>query len=223
MIIVESEYPSMINSAKLIPNNVNVKLVIRHSTRNSLKGVEKPDDIPLTEDGMTKAINFGKGLKLSIGDVYSSTATRCRQTIDCILDGANIKRSIETIDMSKYYASDIIESINTFKKEGSGKNVLLKLSNNISLPGFYSIRKCTLNQLNLIFNSIENRPTIDIYCTHDFQIMCIISALFKKINSMETIKENWPNMLEGLFFWGNLNDFYCIWRGEKIHIKDQNF
>jgi len=221
---INSIYPEMTDSAKLIPLGVNAKIVIRHSIRESLKGVESPDEVPLTKEGRDLAISFGKGLVDPIGKVYSSNVERCIETARCIIEG-NISSSnipVTLVDMRKFYASEIQESYKTFVSENSGKNVVVKLSNGNSLSGFLTIKDIALNQLKFFFNTGGQLSHWDIYCTHDFQIICLISAIFKNINNIDDVKDNWPNMLEGVLLWGSLNDFYCAWRNSIRHVENQN-
>ena len=215
----------MIEFAKLIPFGENVKLVIRHSIRESLKGVELPDEVPLTTEGRNMAINYGKNLCNPIGEVYSSNVLRCVQTVRCIIEGASdsIEYPISLVDMRQFYTYDIQQSFRTFVSEKNGKNVVVKLSNGISLPGFYPIRDIALNQLKFIFGTGGQPSRLDIYCTHDFQLICLISAIFKTIVNIDEVNNNWPQMLEGIYLWGNIDNFYCVWRQNICHIVNQIF
>lgn len=215
----------MIELTKLIPCGMNSKLVIRHSIRNSLKESEFPDEVSLTNDGISKAFDFGKNLNIQIGDVYTSNVLRCIQTVKCIIEGADDLRNhpVSLIDMRQFYTDNIQQSFKTFISEKNGKNVAAKLSKEIPIPGFYPIRDIALNQLKFIFSTGGKPSCIDIYCTHDFQLICLISALFKNIQNIEDINSNWPQMLEGVLIWGNINDFYCVWRNNICHIVDLEF
>lgn len=211
--------------AKLVPFGVNVKLVLRHSIRDSLRGVEFSDKVSLTIEGIKKAVDFGKNLHFTIGDVFTSNVLRCVQTVKYILEGVDdsTEHPISLVDMRQFYTNDIQKSSSTFISEGNGKNVVVKLSNDIPLSGFYSIRDIALNQLNFIFGTGGKSTCLDIYCTHDFQLICLISALFRNINNIEDVNANWPNMLEGVFIWGNIDNFYCVWRGKICHIRNRKF
>lgn len=211
--------------AKLVPCGVNAKLVLRHSIRGTLKGVDFPDEVSLTTEGIKKAVEFGKNLHFSIGDIFSSNVLRCVQTVKCIIEGAAglTEYPISLVDMRQFYSNDNEQSFRTFISEKSGKNVVVKLSNGITLPGFYSIREIALNQLNFIFGTGGKPSCLDIYCTHDFQLICLISALFKNVDNIEDVQSNWPNMLEGVFVWGTIDNFHCIWRDNICHIENLNF
>lgn len=217
--IIKSTYPTMEESTRLIPPDVNVKLMLRHSLRQSLKGIEQPENVSLTIKGEKLAYDFGANLEYPIGTVCSSVVQRCQQTVDYILKGKNIDNhtAIKLIDMRKFYASDVLLSNQNFDLIKSGKILISKLLKNENIPGFYSIKECAEKQLDFIFDIGNKWSTIDLFCTHDFQIMCLVSWLFNYSSDVEFIRKEWPQMLEGVFFWGSRDDFYCIWRANVMH------
>lgn len=212
----------MKKSAEFIPCGVNAKLVLRHSIRGSLKGAIFPDGVSLTPEGIKKAVDFGKNLHYSVGDVFASNVLRCIQTVKCIIEGIDetTERPMSLVDMRHFYSNDIEQSFRTFLSEKNGKNIVVKLSNGVALSGFYSIRDIALNQLNFIFGTGGKPSCLDIYCTHDFQLACLISSLFNNMKTTEDAHNNWPNMLEGVFLWGNIENFNCIWREKIYHFEN---
>lgn len=216
---IYSIYPTMVQSAEIIPPDVNVKLILRHSYRPSIKGIDNSDNISLTIKGKEMAFKFGLGLCCPIGVIYSSQLLRCIQTCQFILKGTCISNTttINTIDMRRFYSSDLVLSEKTFHQEKNGKLVVSKMLNNDILPGFISIEKCANRQLDFIFGIGNKKSTIDIFCTHDFQLMCLISWLYNYSSDVDLIRKEWPQMLEGVFIWGNRDDFYCVWRSNIKH------
>ena len=135
---IYSIYPTMVQSAEIIPPDVNVKLILRHSYRPSIKGIDNSDNISLTIKGKEMAFKFGLGLCCPIGVIYSSQLLRCIQTCQFILKGTCISNTttINTIDMRRFYSSDLVLSEKTFHQEKNGKLVVSKMLNNDILPGF---------------------------------------------------------------------------------------
>lgn len=206
-------------AANSVPDDVNVKLIIRHSIRPSLKDSEDPDNVLLSSEGELLAQEFGINIQYSIGELHSSFVPRCIQTLNYILRGKNdtkniiIKRDV----LSDVFSYDRELSDQVFKKEGSMKKVVYLLNDGVFLPGFNTLESSARRMLDYIFNTGGVYRTLDIYCTHDFHIALLLTALWKNNVTLKSIEENWPNMLEGLFIWGERNDFYCSWRYMKGH------
>ena len=209
----------MNNAAQIIPDGENIKLVIRHSIRYSLKEQFEPDNVPLTREGMHLALHFGKGLHYPIGEVYSSNILRCLQTAEFIMEGydSKSKYDIKPIDMKSFYCKDKFLCDKAFDEEDNGKSIVAKLNNGDCIPGLLSLEESVEALLDFLFSTGNHDNQLDLYCTHDFQMMLLISGLFDRSTEQNKIKENWPMMLEGLLFWGCRNDFTCIWRGEAKH------
>ena len=77
----------MTDDADKIPVGTNIKMVFRHSFRDTLQGVEDPDIIPLNHKGKQAAIQFGMNISAKIGQMHSSFVPRCIQTLECIKIG----------------------------------------------------------------------------------------------------------------------------------------
>lgn len=125
--------------------------------------------------------------------------------------------SDDSIVISDVFSYDRELSDQVFKKEGSMKKVVYLLNDGVFLPGFNTLESSARRMLDYIFNTGGVYRTLDIYCTHDFHIALLLTALWKNNVTLKSIEENWPNMLEGLFIWGERNDFYCSWRYMKGH------
>lgn len=69
--------------------------------------------------------------------------------------------------------------------------------------------------LDYIFDNGNIENTVDLFCTHDFQMAILYAYLFDfgKIKD-DFIKNKWPMMLEGMIIWGARNHFWCSWRNE---------
>lgn len=213
---INSLYPSMVHGAGMIPFGQNVKLIIRHSFRDSLRDKDDPDKVPLNSKGIECAELFGKGLEYNIGGLFSSRIVRCQQTIESICKGKGIQKAI-AVDgqwLTDVHITDEIQIQKTFLNIGSMKKALSILSNGEIVSGFTSIEVATNRILDYIFSRGNTDNTVDVFCTHDVIIMMVIVHLFLGPASHEVIRSNWPEMLEGLFFWGNRDDFTVIWRGE---------
>ena len=220
--IIRSIYEEMEKSAAFIPGNVNVKLVFRHSIRPSLKGCDNPDEVPLTQEGVCLARFFGREIGMEIGFVGTNRAQRCCETVARMLEARHQDTNIIVISdaLSLSYVKDSALLKTSTSGKMSLKNLVLKNNKGEIIPGMNSLEDSVRGILDYIF-SVGNRVNmLDLFCTHDFQIMMIASLLFTRYVTREEIEGNWPRMLEGVFFWGERNDFYCSWRGEIKHYLD---
>lgn len=205
----------MEESARLVPMNVNAKLLIRHSIRPTLQGVTKHEYVGLTAEGVTLARTFGEKIGYNIGELHCSTIPRCIETLKCIMTNRTEKRDII---FSHEVLTDVFATNRTlanlsFKKIGSLKQIVYLLQGNNCLPGFRRVDECATIILDYMFKTGNMTGVLDIYCTHDFQLSLLDSVLFSQYASYEEVKAEWPNMLEGMFFWGDRNNFQCAWRG----------
>ena len=85
--------------------------------------------------------------------------------------------------------------------------------NNGALPGFNSLGKASNIMLDYIFDNGNIENTVDLFCTHDFQLAILYAYLFDFVKIKDDfIKNKWPMMLEGMIMWGARNHFWCSWR-----------
>ena len=193
-----------------------MKLLIRHSLRPTLQGCKEPDLVTLSSQGIEQAYFLGKHLQHSVRYCYSSYVPRCIQTLVYILKGAEQSRKIDLegclsddVFTDKKVASDYI-------RQRSLKESVFNICPPRTVPvGFKDINTCGKMLLDCIFKDIDDANSIDIFCSHDFQLSILVTLMFNENISIESITALWPNMLEGLSFHGERNDFNCIWRNEE--------
>lgn len=220
--IIRSIYDEMEKSAAFVPGNVNAKLVFRHSIRPTLKGCDNPDEVPLTQEGVCLAYSFGREIDMEIGFVGTNRVKRCSETVRIMLEARlqDTEKIVFSDALSFPFVNDSALLKKSTNEKMSLKNLVLRMNKGEIIPGMKSLDDSVRGILDYIF-SVGNRVNmLDLFCTHDFQIMMIASLLFTRYDSKEEIEGNWPRMLEGVFFWGERNDFYCSWRGEVKHYTD---
>jgi hypothetical protein len=211
-----SIYDSMQQSALLCPNDVNVKLIIRHSIRQEINSEIDNLNAQLTREGIEFARKFGKELDTPIGTVSSSCSQRCIDTCKNILG--------ENSNKIKIQETDILQTVQNYDDSLAGKSfskygvkgIFDSFVENKNLPGINSLEYSVSKILDFIFLTGNKNKTIDIFCTHDFQIgMMLLFLNGSNTNNCEKLFENWIYMLEGFFLYGNREKFTLIWRGEK--------
>ena len=209
-----SIYEHMEKGAAKVPNNANCKIIFRHSIRESIDLGDIRQAI-LTNEGIEFARSFGRNIKYRIGFVGSSSCERNIQTCEEILNGCGYTRPINQAknELELPQVSDRELSDKIFKDYQFENARIIYELNNSTLPGFNSLGKASNIMLDYIFDNGNIENTVDLFCTHDFQMAILYAYLFDfgKIKD-DFIKNKWPMMLEGMIMWGARNHFWCSWR-----------
>lgn len=223
---LKSIYEHMENATKKIPENANCKIIFRHSIRGKIdSGVGRK--VKLTDEGVELARFFGRNLETEIGFVASSSCDRNIQTCEAILLGAKCKREIIIApnELEGPQTKDRGLSDKVFEQYNFANNEIIYQMKKDCLPGFNSVEDATKIMVDFMFAKGNKENSVDLFCTHDFQMAILYAGLFNFAETKDSIINNkWPMMLEGMIFWGNRNHFWCAWRGEvkeyKNYMKD---
>lgn len=225
---ISSKYKTMKESAKLCPNGENIKFLFRHSIREEISDNASHDEIQnaqLTPEGREIALCLGESLELEIGTISSSPTKRNIDTCHEIIKGYNknyveFKYNIletEMLQCPHLKKENIQEEHGTWEKLGI-KGIFDCFAKNIEMPGFFDLETSSKLIIKYIFHIGNKNNTLDLFCTHDFQLAMLLIYFAKdKIEyKNDLFNGNWPEMLEGMFLWGNENDYNVLWRGKKI-------
>ncbi len=218
---LKSIYEHMENATKKIPENANCKIIFRHSIRGKIdSGVGRK--VKLTDEGVELARFFGRNLETEIGFVASSSCDRNIQTCEEILLGAKCKREIIIApnELEGPQTKDKGLSDKVFEQYNFANNEIIYQMKKDCLPGFNSVEDATKIMVDFMFANGNKENSVDLFCTHDFQMAILYAGLFNFAETKDSIINNkWPMMLEGMIFWGNRNHFWCAWRDE---VKEYN-
>jgi broad specificity phosphatase PhoE len=226
-----SIYKSMEKSAELCPDRQNVKMLIRHSLRQDVRddaGLEAIEKALLTREGKKMAERLGESLDMDIGTISSSCTQRCVETCQEIMNGYNKNHSkynhdiIKTEVLQRPQCKNVQEEHGTWEKIGMS-GIFDGFAKNIDMPGIYDLETSVGRMVNYIFETGNKNDSIDIFCTHDFQIAMLLLFLngknleYKQILFNES--DNWPFMLEGMFLWKSESGINVLWRDEKYTFR----
>ncbi len=224
--MIKSIYEHMEKACEKIPTGSNVKVIFRHSIRYPIKDLANDKDVKLTNEGINLATSFGRGLNYDLGFLASSSRNRCKDTLKYIKQAHN--SDIEIIDAPEYlnipHVSNKKLSDVTFKKyQANIKNILFDLKHKKHLEGFLTLEDSVKKILDFIFLNGGEENTADLFCTHDFQMAMLYSALFGFGENKSDFENNtWPMMLEGMILWGERNNFFVSWRGITKNFVNYN-
>ena len=212
---LKSIYEHMENATKKNPENANCKIIFRHSIRGKIdSGVGRK--VKLTDEGVELARFFGRNLETEIGFVASSSCDRNIQTCEEILLNAKCKREIIIApnELEGPQTKDKGLSDKVFEQYNFANNEIIYQMKKDCLPRFNSVEDATKIMLDFMFANGNKENSVDLFCTHDFQMAILYAGLFNFAETKDSIINNkWPMMLEGMIFWGNRNHFWCAWRG----------
>ena len=213
---LQSIYEHMEKGALLVPSGANCKIVFRHSIRGKIEsGIGR--EVMLTNEGIELARSFGRNLNYDIGVIASSSCDRNIQTCNEILKGKKVQKSI-------IIASKELEGPQTkdekvcgmfFEKMNFRSDIIIHKLVTEGIPGFNTIEDAAKIMLDYIFANGNAENSVDLFCTHDFQMAILYAYLFGFKSSEEELKyTKWPMMLEGMICWGTRNHFWCSWRDQ---------
>lgn len=213
---LQSVYEHMEYGAENIPKGENCKIIFRHSIREKIEsGVGR--EVELTDEGIELARSFGRHLEYDFGFIASSSCKRNIQTCKEILNGKNLEKQIfiASNELEGPQIKDRKLSDKVFEDLNFQNNEIIFRMNNENLPGFNSVETATKIMIDFLFANGNIKNTVDLFCTHDFQMAILYSGLFDFGKTKESIVQNkWPMMLEGMILWGERNHFWCSWRNE---------
>ena len=199
-------------AAATLPNDKNIKLFMRHSIRfdNPVNG--DYSHLLLTPEGIKIANKIGESIDIPIGHFYASPVKRCQQTALEIARGAKIEDP-EIITAQEYayllgatYAFDTLK-VGWYEYYHSLQNDILDKT------GGYTGKEVASKIIDRIFEDTGEPGTLDIICSHDGHVVALAGALFDLKTGLKG--DNWCGFTEGIFFYGERDDFTAVWRGVK--------
>ncbi|MCO8041772.1 histidine phosphatase family protein [Acinetobacter bohemicus] len=233
--------PSMLSAIDLLPDGQTpVTLFTRHSIRENVQGQGLAGyDLQLTEQGRELAQEWGAYLAdrtdRIIQHCISSPIQRCIDTAALMIEGAdgvtaepNTHR-IEIIEQGLLvepgsFVLDIQQAGPYFAKQGA-LGFINSFVNN-ALPGMKHPIRGVVDVLELIYNTHpQNKYGVSLAVSHDTILAAMIAVMSGR---QEVSREDWPEMMEGLFVWFEGDVFLesklkWIWRGKVSELNIQDF
>ena len=232
---------SMLKAMDLLPDSrTPVTLFTRHSIREVVEGQGLAGyDLHLTSDGRDLAYEWGAFLIQNTDRVIehciSSPIQRCVDTAALMIEGADRHGTekhthyIEIVEQGLLvepgsFVLDIQQAGPYFQKQGALGFINSFVKN--ALPGMKHPIHGVVDVLELIYNTHPTQMNgLSLAVSHD----TIIAAILAIISGQNTVnKEDWPQMMEGLFVWFEGDVFSesklkWIWRGKKNELSIRDF
>ena len=232
---------SMLKAIDLLPDaKTPVTLFTRHSIREVVAGQGLAGyDLQLTSQGRDLAQAWGTYLientDRSIQHCISSPIQRCVDTAALMIQGADSStlaqntHYIEIVEQGLLvepgsFGLDIKQAGPYFSKQG-GLGFINSFVNN-ALPGMKHPITGVVDVLELIYNTHpQDHFGLSLAVSHD----TILAAIIAVISGRNTIsREDWPQMMEGLFVWFEGDEFLesklkWIWPGKVQELSIREF
>lgn len=214
--------------ALLPPAETSVVLLTRHSIREIVTGQGLAGyDLQLTAEGVALARAWGAALvEQSQREIRSCTTSRIQRCIDTstlMLEGAGqavihdlVLKQSELLVEPGSFVLQIEKASPVFKAFGAIGFVNQFLANQVS--GMKSVRQGVLDILKSAYQiQYAQHGGLHLMVSHD-TIIAVIYALLAERTAL--MSEDWPQMMEGLFFWFEGETFLesnlvWVWRGQR--------
>lgn len=213
----------MISDAAKLPDDVCVKLVMRHSIRYDNPPDGDYSNLMLTPEGIELSEKIGASLDRPLGFTASSPVNRCAQTLASVCAAMKPELKGSEYPDSRWENVRRIPELAAMKGDPSSKEKggpgwfeyfrALQKGDTVTTRGV-TLREEVLPIIDAIFNDGNEPGKLDIYCTHDSHIVMLASALFGQETGVNW-DERWCHYTEGLFFYGTRDNFTAFWRGQQ--------
>lgn len=199
---------------KVFSIGAGVTLLIRHAERPPIPA-QGEDNVLLSEKGKEAAYLLGKILReRSYVKLTTSPKERCIETLSAICSGANwLTDEIEEdpfFSPSGPFMIDLDLAVEECKRLGGPMLFNLQITESNPVPGMRSTQDGVKDFLQKVFSRNLAPGEINIIVTHDAVTTVLLGYLF----GCEFDENNWPDFLDGAFFWDDGLSYKIAWREE---------
>jgi hypothetical protein len=174
---IYSIYKSMEKSAELCPDGHNIKMLIRHSIRQDVR-----DDAGL--------------------EAIAQLTREEKKWLNVLENHSKYNHDIiETEMLQRPHCKNVQEEHSTWEKIGMN-GIFDGFAKNTDMSGIYDLETSVNLMVNYLFETGNKNNSIDIFCTHDFQLAMLLLFL-----------------MEGIW---NINKNYLMYYGETRNIPSDS-
>ncbi len=212
-------HPRLHDALRFLPSDRPAHLLTRHSVREQAKNGFADYRLPLTEEGVAMARQWGTQLERPVAAFYSSPVGRCVATAEAMAEGALEAGLMPTLpevitDMTLVEPGCYVQDINrigpTFLKMGAMR--FLNRHLRVPFDGMLS-PAAGRAKLAAYLHARQAPPgALTVHVTHDTILAVLVAELEGRSNISE---DDWPWMMEGLWVWFDDDRMNWIWRGEQ--------
>ncbi len=196
-----------------LPDQEGVVIFMRHSVRPEIPEGKFGMQVDLTEEGVQAAQALGAALGKRLQQVSASASTRCLQTGEALIQGAQVPLSVEpdvTLGEPGAFIADVEESIQRLVEHGP-IGIVNRLLQGLPLEGMIECEPGVRAMLEKAWSTPPPPGAVHVCITHDTLLSAMLGWLERKQAFQE---EDWPQMLEGLLMWRAPGGLKWVWRGQ---------
>lgn len=206
-------HPALAPAMALLPSNRPLVLLTRHSVRELAPNGIASYDLPLTEEGVRLAEEWGAQLPWALHELHSSPVGRCVDTAAAMARGAgraglDIRTTFNLVEPGCY--------VHTIGHVGPlflqlGPLAFANRHLREDLQGILTPAQGAAKLLRHLQEEQGPVGSLTVHVTHD----TILAAFIYHLMGRDSLHEDdWPWMLEGAWLWFDDDDTVCwIWRG----------
>ncbi|MDF3029515.1 MAG: phosphoglycerate mutase [Moraxellaceae bacterium] len=207
-------HPALAPAMALLPGDRPLTLLTRHSVREMAPNGIATYDLPLTEEGVRLAEEWGGQLPWPLHGLHSSPIGRCMDTASAMARGAGcgeleIRTSPNLVEPGCY-----VHSIGRVGPLFLELGPLAFANRHFSGPleGILSPEQGGAKLLRHLYEHQGPAGTLTVHVTHDTILAAFIYHLMERGPLRD---EDWPWMMEGAWLWfDDADTVRWVWRGE---------
>lgn len=213
--ITEWQIPSsMFYWNNKVPFDHPVVLLLRHSVRDALPLGDAAYTLPITRIGWKLGKEFGALLAHRLRTLRTSPLIRCVQTAEALREGAGTDLPIikdQLLGDPGVYVLDGQLAWSNWETLGHEGVMAQLVSASDPLPGMARPDEAARLLVQQMFEIAGKEPGIHVFITHD----SLVTATAAQFLEMPLGPTEWPQYLEGAFFWRDELGTHITYRQHK--------
>ena len=204
--------PDLEPTLALLPEDVGVVWLMRHSLRPPLSAKIFGQQVDLTPEGVQLAEQFGRRFPRRLVSVRSSPSKRCIQTGEAVIRGAEAELAVELNPMlgePGAFVTDVEASRQSLIQHGP-MGMVERMLNGELLGSKRPIAEGARRMLDSILERTPEPGAWHAEVSHDTLLGATLFCLEGRTRLTEA---EWPRMLEGTALWRVPGGVRWIWRG----------
>ena len=210
---------SILKQLAMVPDGVNVALVIRHAEREDIPAGTFGHEVNLTLEGARSAEELGAALSEKMAlTVLSSPVPRCVQTALAMLRGAGSPPEVVTdwrLGGPGAFVADAEAAGPLFLELPIPEIARRQLQDASPLPGMRPTSEGVEILLESVTSPLGKNGRLHVFVTHDI----ILSVLVASIFHLSLEETGWPGYLEGLLLWRLDGELHACWQGREHAVR----
>lgn len=207
-------HPDLAPAMALLPSDRPLVLFTRHSVREHAPNGIAGYHLPLTEEGVRLAEEWGRQLRWPLHALHSSPVGRCVDTALALARGAGhdhleVRHSFNLVEPGCY-----VHAVGRVGPLFLQLGPLAFANRHLQEPltGILTPEQGAAKLLRHLQEELGPPGSLTVHVTHD----TILAAFIYHLLERESLDEDdWPWMLEGAWLWFDDPDTVCwVWRGE---------